>query len=217
LTEIAEAESEAGLTARAGASLDHAMTAAAEVTVIAGSEIYTVAKLSHALVGAGRVIDAEHLLQSVLVTVRSRESALDRGNGLLQVVEARDDAGLPHDRDLLAETEQAVRVAGPSPGRVILLVRIAQAWVRAGEMQQGAADFAQSLEAIDNGPRNASPLLQAIRGLPFPGNLAGQRDPRLIAAEAPHILKIIQAGVDLDANTPSSSAEALLVLAGALP
>jgi tetratricopeptide (TPR) repeat protein len=220
LTEIAEAESEAGLTARAGASFDRAMKVAADVTANDGAGIFTLMRLGRALARAGRISDAEDLSESVLVTVRSSDTALARANQLLLVIEARDDAGLPLDRDLLSETQEALRLIGLSAQRVIPLARLAQARVRAGEMHEAMAAFEEalaSLEATDTGPRNSNLLQQAIRGVPVPDNLAGQRDRRLIAAAAPHILKIIQARGDSDVNASSARADALLMVAGALP
>jgi tetratricopeptide (TPR) repeat protein len=220
LTEIAEAESEAGLRARAGASFDRAIKMAADVAATDGAGIFTLMRLSRALVRAGRNSDGEHLSESVLVTVRSRDASLERANQLLLVIEARDDAGLPHDRDLLFETQEALRLVGLSGERMISLARLAQAWVRAGEMHEAMGAFEEalaSLEATPTGPRNSNLLLQAIRGVPVPDHLAGLRDSRLIAAAAPHILKIIQERGDSDANTSFQRTEALLTLSGALP
>jgi tetratricopeptide (TPR) repeat protein len=220
LTEIAEAESEAGLRARAGASFDRAIKMAADVAATDGAGIFTLMRLSRALVRAGRNSDGEHLSESVLVTVRSRDASLERANQLLLVIEARDDAGLPHDRDLLFETQEALRLVGLSGERMISLARLAQAWVRAGEMHEAMGAFEEalaSLEATPTGPRNSNLLLQAIRGVPVPDHLAGLRDSRLIAAAAPHILKIIQERGDPDANTSFQRTVALLTLSGALP
>jgi len=60
--------------------------------------------------------------------------------------------------------------------------------------------------------------VEAIRGVAVPDYLPGQRDPRLIAATASHILKIIRANERPDPNTVFAwRAEALVALAGALP
>ena len=218
LTEIAEADSEVGLAARAREDLDRAIKVAADVKATDTAGLYTVTRLARALVRSGRSEDAQRLLKSMLIMVRSSAATLDRANGLLHLVETRDDVGLSSDRNLLLETQDAVR-AVPSEAS-ILLVRLAQAWLRAGEMPYALANFDEALapmEAMNDRKWIWNLLQQMVRGIPIPDFLAGRRDPKLTAAAAPHIMKIIQASGNLDGQALSGRTEVLLSLAGALP
>ena len=214
LTEIAEAESEAGLAARAREDLDRAMKAAD------GAGLFTLMRLGRALVLAGRSGDAQRLSESALTMARSREAPLERAKGLLLLVEMKDEAGLSHDRELLLETQEAVRLVGSWGERAVSLARLAQAWLRAGEMRQAVTIFEEalaSLEAMDDRQWTSNLLQQVIHGIPVPGRPATQSDPRLAAAAAPHIMKIIQADGNMDARALFGRAEVLLMLAGTLP
>jgi len=218
LTEIAEADGEVGLAARARENLDRAIKTAGDVNATDTAGLFTVTRLARALVRSGRSEDAQRLLESMLIMVRSSAATLDRANGLLHLVETRDDVGLSSDRNLLLETQDAVR-AVPSEAS-ILLARLAQAWLRAGEMPYALANFDEALapvEAMNDRKWIWNLLQQMVRGIPIPDFPAGRRDPRLTAAAAPHIMKIIQASINLDQQALFGRTEALLSLAGALP
>jgi tetratricopeptide (TPR) repeat protein len=209
LSQIAAAQSEAGLKPQSAATFERAAQASLEVRE-AKDRVTALNRLGRAQHEAGHDQEAAGSFEAALALARGLENAVQRATALLNVVDAKVEAGLAADAtDTLALVLEATRSMAGKSGRVSQLRRIAQAQDKAGRPQDAAVTYAEALDAVDAAtPQGARTnlLFSAIR--PWPGE---KQDPKLIAESVPQLLRMAQS---IDERR---RAEVLIVIANALP
>jgi tetratricopeptide (TPR) repeat protein len=209
LTNIAEAQSEIGFGPQSEATFERAMQAASQVRE-ARHHVMVLARIGRTRYKAGRVPEAMRSFDEALTLARALDNHAERANGLLTLLDAELEGGLPDTDGIIPQAIEAMRSIPEQSKHFLLLVRIASAWERTGRIENAVATYREVLQAVDatGTPRErANSLFLVIRTLPG-------RPPvtRLLAESAPQAIQIAES-----IENGLSRAEALRVIASSLP